>query len=99
MKLRLTGGMAAAALILLLSSTAGGVALAADGYKLIGTEELKTWMKSSAPPTLIYSLGFVEFEEQRIPGSVCIPMELMAESTDLPRSKDQPLVFYCKGPG
>ena len=99
MKSRLTKGLVAAALVLLLSGTTGHPVLAANGYKLIGTEELKTWMKSSAPPTLIYSLSFVEFEEQRIPNSVCIPMELRAESTDLPRSKDQPLVFYCKGPG
>ncbi len=99
MRSRLIRGFAAAALILVLSGAPGSLVLAADGYKLIGTEELETWMKSSAPPTLIYSLSFVEFEEQRIPGSVCIPMELMAESTDLPRSKDQPLVFYCKGPG
>ncbi len=99
MKSRLTRGFVAAALVLLLSGTPGSVALAADGYKLIGTEELKAWMKSTAPPTLIYSLSQVEFEEQRIPGSICIPMELMAASTDLPTSKIQPLVFYCKGPG
>ena len=99
MQSRLTKSLVAAALVLLLSGTTGRPVQAADGYKLIGTEELKTWMKSSAPPTLIYSLSFVEFEEQRIPGSICIPMELMAESTDLPRSKDQPLIFYCKGPG
>ncbi len=96
---RLARSVHAAALVLLLSGAPCSLALAAGNYKLIGTEELKTWMKSSAPPRLIYSLSFVEFEEQRIPGSICIPMELMAKSTDLPRSKDQPLVFYCKGPG
>ena len=96
---RFTRGFLAIALVLLLSGPLGGWARAADGCKLIGTEELKTWMKSSAPPALIYSLSFVEFEEQRIPGSICIPMELMDERTDLPRSKAQPLVFYCKGPG
>ncbi len=99
MNLRLTRGFAAAALILLYGVMAGNPALAADGYKLIGTKELKTWLQSTAPPTLIYSLSQVEFEEQRIPGSICIPMELMAESTDLPKSRDQPIVFYCKGPG
>jgi hypothetical protein len=88
---------AVAALVLL----SGPVALlrAAEGYRIIGTDELKNWLQSAAPPTLIYSLSQVEFEEQRIPGSICIPVELMAESAELPASKDQPLVFYCKGPG
>ena len=99
MKPRLIKCFALAAFVLLLSGTVGNLTLAADGYKLISTEELKTWLKSTAPPTLIYSLSFVEFEEQRIPGSICIPMELMAQSTDLPTGKDQPMVFYCKGPG
>ena len=83
----------------LLCAAAHSPAWAADGYKLIGTDELRTWLKSTAPPALIYSLSYVEFEEQRIPGSICIPMELMAASTDLPKAKDQPMVFYCKGPG
>ncbi len=56
MQSRLTKSLVAAALVLLLSGTTGRPVQAADGYKLIGTEELKTWMKSSAPPTLIYSL-------------------------------------------
>ena len=99
MKSRFAQCLAAAALILFLGGMAGNPALAADGYKLIGTEELKTWMKSTTPPTLIYSLSQVEFEEQRIPGSICVPMELMRLSTDLPKSKKQPMVFYCKGPG
>ena len=46
---RFTRGFLAIALVLLLSGPLGGWARAADGYKLIGTEELKTWMKSSAP--------------------------------------------------
>lgn len=99
MNFRFIRVMAVAAALVLLGGTAGVPAWSADGYKLIGTEELTTWLKSTAPPALIYSLSRVEFEEQRIPGSICIPMELMAESTDLPKSKDQPLVFYCKGPG
>ncbi len=99
MNLRRVKGLVLTAVMIVLGGTAAGPAQAADGYKLIGTEELKAWMKSAAPPTLVYSLSQVEFEEQRIPGSICIPMELMAESTDLPTSKIQPLVFYCKGPG
>ena len=64
MKPRLIKCFTLATLVLLLSGTVGNPALAADGYKLISTEELKSWMKSTAPPNLIYSLSFVEFEEQ-----------------------------------
>ncbi len=89
----------AAGLSVLISALFAGPAQAADGYKKISTADLKKWLDSAAPPTLIYSLSQVEFEEQRIPGSICIPMELMATSRELPSGKDQPLVFYCKGPG
>ena len=87
------------AVVLLLISAVASPLWAADGYKMISTTELKNWLQSATPPTLIYSLSQVEFEEQRIPGSICIPMELMSSSTKLPTGKDRPLVFYCKGPG
>jgi hypothetical protein len=99
MKLLFIKGFLAAALLVLFSGPAVKPTLAAEGYRIIGTDELRTWLQSAAPPTVIYSLSQVEFEEQRIPGSICIPMELMVESTDLPTRKDQPIVFYCKGPG
>lgn len=70
-----------------------------NDFKTIDTLELKNWMKSPVKPMLIYSLSQVEFEEQRIPGSICIPTELMRESMKLPQDKGQPLVFYCHGPG
>ena len=76
-----------------------GTALADDGYQIVTTVALKEWMASPAPPVLIYSLSQVEYEEQRIPGSICIPMELMQADTGLPSDKNRSLVFYCKGPG
>jgi rhodanese-related sulfurtransferase len=74
-------------------------ALADDGFRTIDTLELQNWMNTASPPMLIYSLSQVEFEEQRIPGSICIPMELMQASSDMPPDKGHPLVFYCHGPG
>jgi len=98
MKLTFFKGTIIAALLLF-----GGAffsnAWADNGFRTISTSELKDWMESTIRPTLIYSLSQVEFEEQRIPGSICIPMELMQGSTYLPQDKDQPLVFYCHGPG
>jgi len=81
-----------------------GMAFVADcragqGYQTINTAELRSWLESASPPVLVYSLSQAEFEEQRISGSICVPMELMENSMQLPIDKAQPLVFYCHGPG
>ena len=84
---------------LVISGAFSSIANADNGYRIIGTDELKNWMESAPKPTVVYSLSQVEFEEQRIPGSICIPMELMHDSDALPADKSQALIFYCKGPG
>ena len=71
---------------------------AAD-VQMITTPELKKWLEADQKPALIYTLSQVEFFEERIPGSVCVPTEQMKTSQALPKSMDTPLVFYCKGPG
>ena len=91
--------IAVAASLLVLVGPAAGSVLAGDGYRIIKTDELKKKLKSAAPPTLVFSLSHMEYDEQRIPGSICIPMEMMTTSADMPADKAQPLVFYCKGPG
>ena len=72
--------------------------LAAD-VQMITTPELKKWLDSEQKPALVYTLSQVEFFEERIPGSVCIPTEQMKTTQALPKSMDTPIVFYCKGPG
>ena len=96
---RIIRRIALAATLLVLVGPPAGSVLAADGYRIIKTEELKKLLQSAASPTLIFSLSHMEYDEQRIPGSICIPMELMTTSADMPANKAQPLVFYCKGPG
>jgi len=73
--------------------------LAADDIQIITTPELKTWLEADQKPFLVYTLSQVEFYEERIPGSVCIPTEQMQTSRELPPNMDTPVVFYCLGPG
>jgi rhodanese-related sulfurtransferase len=72
--------------------------LAAD-IQIITTPELKKWLDADQKPFLVYTLSPVEFYEERIPGSVCIPTEQMKTSRALPPEMDAPIVFYCQGPG
>lgn len=69
-----------------------------DGYKEINTLELKKWMDSEDKPILINSLSPIEFGESYIPGSICIPMELMQVSQLMPEDLNTPTVYYCYGP-
>jgi rhodanese-related sulfurtransferase len=77
----------------------GSPCTAQEPYQVITTPQLKQWLTSNQKPLLVYSLSLVEFYEQRIPGSVCIPAEEMQNSRTLPPNLDQPMVFYCLGPG
>ena len=85
--------------VLVLVGALSKTALAGEGYQIITTDELKNRLNASPTITLIYSLSYIEFLEQRIPGSIGIPMELMANSVDMPADKNQAIAFYCKGPG
>ena len=83
-------------LILLVS---GNLPCLAADIQIITTPELKKWLDADQKPFLVYTLSQVEFFEERIPGSVCIPTEQMKSSRELPQNTDRPMVFYCKGPG
>jgi len=72
---------------------------AQEDFKIISTGDLERWLESPQKPLLVFSLSEVEFLEERIPSSICIPMELMDQSSQLPAGLDDPVVFYCKGPG
>lgn len=78
----------------------GAVHVNADeGFRIISTPEVERMMKSTSKPTLIFSLSQIEFMESRIPGSICIPAEVMEVSAKMPASRGAALIFYCKGPG
>ena len=84
-------------LVLLMGS--GSPCAAQEPIQVITTPQLKQWLASDQKPLLVYTLSQVEFYEQRIPGSVCIPAEEMHNSRELPQKLDYPMVFYCLGPG
>lgn len=84
---------------LVLTAAGALTPLPADDFQIITTPQLKQWLASAQKPFLVYTLSQVEFYEQRIPGSVCIPTEEMQRSGALPENRDTPLVFYCHGPG
>jgi len=73
--------------------------LGSEGYKEINTIELKKWMDADDKPILANSLSPIEFGEGYIPGSTCIPVELMETSQLMPENLNTSLVFYCFGPG
>ncbi|MBC2736139.1 MAG: hypothetical protein HF981_17405 [Desulfobacteraceae bacterium] len=77
----------------------GSLPCLAGDIQIITTPELKKWLAAGQKPFLVYTLSPVEFYEERIPGSVCIPTEQMKTSRELPTSMDTPTVFYCAGPG
>ncbi len=70
-----------------------------DNLTVITTKELKRLIsKKVSPFLLINSLSPIEFSNERIPGSICIPYEIMRKSKKLPKAKNILLIFYCKGP-
>jgi rhodanese-related sulfurtransferase len=77
----------------------GSLPCPAADIQIITTPELKKWLDAGQKPFLAYTLSQVEFYEERIPGSVCIPTEQMKASRELPQKMDTPIVFYCLGPG
>jgi rhodanese-related sulfurtransferase len=89
--------MVSLGLVLLVGSSQ--LCQAAEAYRIITTAELEEWLKADQKPFLVYTLSQVEFDEQRIPGSVCIPTEEMTSTDALPQRMDKALVFYCQGPG
>ena len=88
MKIRIIGVMMIGLCAVLLMGALAIPAAADDGYKIISTPDLIEWLASE-----------VEYNEERISGSVCIPAEIMKDSDRMPRDRDTPIVFYCHGPG
>ncbi len=90
-------------LILVIAATAlvlgGNMALAQPGYKIIATAELKEWLDQPDKPLLAFALSPIEFSTGHIPGSNCIPLELMDNYYKMPDELGTAIVFYCKEPG
>jgi rhodanese-related sulfurtransferase len=83
--------------ILFLSIT---VSCVAPDIRVIEADELKKVMNSDARPIIIDNRTEYEFKQGRIPGAINISQEkFRILDTLLPKEKDTPIVFYCRGVG
>lgn len=72
----------------------GGVVFA-EGYKEIGTAEVKALMEKDKKVQVVFPLSKIEYDNLHIAGSLHIPLgEFKAK---LPADHTTPLVFYCIG--
>jgi rhodanese-related sulfurtransferase len=71
-------------------------AFAKNSPNVISAPEVKQMMESGNA-TIIHVLSHMEYLFQHIPGSINIPVDLIASSTRLPEDKNKPVVFYCMG--
>ena len=70
----------------------------AAGFEEITAPETKLMMEEDSSVILVNVLSALEYELQRIPGSISIPIDHLKGSTLLPKDKDTPIIFYCMGP-
>ena len=91
--LRLSFVVIVAGLLLL-----GGLPTAQAAYKTINTDQLKQMLASPEKPLLAFALSPIEYGAGFIPGSKCIPYELVKNFYGMPQAYDTPIVFYCHGP-
>jgi rhodanese-related sulfurtransferase len=69
-------------------------------YPIIDSQQLKTWMTGKKKAVLIDSRTPEEYLQAHIPGAISIPADKMrTESRKLPKDKNTPLIFYCRGLG
>lgn len=81
--------------------------VATGGYKLVGTEELKTWVDKKESMLIVDTMPFEDsYKKNHIPGSVQMefPIEEMTQLDDAKKAalekllgpdKNRRIVFYC----
>ncbi|KPJ78432.1 MAG: hypothetical protein AMJ54_03555 [Deltaproteobacteria bacterium SG8_13] len=88
-----------AVLVALLLSAGSGICADPQGYEIIDTQQVKQMMGAEDKPLLAFTLSPIEFAIEHIPGSTCIPFELIGNYYEMPEDSADPIVFYCHGPG
>ena len=78
---------------------AAGLCAEPEGFAIIDTAQVKKMMGTADKPLLAFTLSPIEFAIEHIPGSTCIPYELIGNYYLMPEYTDEPIVFYCHGPG
>lgn len=77
----------------------GGLTTVQAAYKTINTTQLTQMLASPNKPLTAFALSPIEYGAGFIPGSKCIPFELVKNFYGMPKDYDSPIVFYCHGPG
>ena len=74
-------------------------AVAADKFKVLSSEELKTLIEQNTSGLVVIdSRSAEEYQEVHIKNALSIPLtKLEKDATLLPSSKEARLVFYCNG--
>ena len=85
--------------VALLISAGAGFCAEPHGWKLIETRQVKKMMAAKEKPLLAFTLSPIEFAIEHIPGSTCIPFELIGNYYEMPEEMGDPIIFYCHGPG
>jgi len=83
--------------IIITIAVSGTVARGAD-YKDLSAQDLKKMMEMGDKIMVINPLSDIEFEDGYIPGSINIPLHLIASTSLLPQDKSTQIVTYCLGP-
>ncbi len=65
------------------------------GYTEISAPEARMLQEKHWNVSIINVLSKLEFELQRIPGSINIPINKFSSTTLLPKDKTTPLILYC----
>lgn len=67
---------------------------------VIDAEQVKSWLDGKRKVALIDTRTPEEYREAHIPGAICVPAEQMQlEAARLPKGKNTPIIFYCRGAG
>ena len=85
--------------VLLVVSLWCSLAVAADKFKVLSSEELKALIEQNTPGLVVVdSRSAEEYQEVHIKTALSIPLtKLEKDATLLPAAKDARLVFYCNG--
>ncbi len=69
-------------------------------FPIISAEQVQAWMNGKQKVVLIDARPAEEYKEAHIPKAINIPADrVTAEAKKLPKDKNTPIIFYCRGEG
>lgn len=77
-----------------------GFSAFAQQFPTIGADEVKKLIDGKKNVVIVDARTETEFREGHLPTAINIPPEKLSQTGNyLPKSKNTPLVFYCRGVG